>query len=47
MCRMDDEQVLLTKKEFVDIINKLRESGDLVKKVDALFRDAYSAPTAR
>lgn len=40
MCRMDDEQVLLTKNEFVDIINKLRESGDLVKKVDALFRES-------
>lgn len=30
--------VSLTKKEFVDIINRLRESSELVDKIDELFR---------
>jgi hypothetical protein len=31
---------LITKEEFVDIINKLRETSDLVDKVDTLFRES-------
>lgn len=40
MCKKNDNQVLITKEEFVDIINRLRESSDLVDKVDALFRES-------
>ena len=40
MCEKNEKQVMLTKKEFVDIINRLRESGDLVDKVDTLFRES-------
>ena len=34
--KRNDNQVLITKEEFVDIINRLRESSDLVDKVDTL-----------
>ena len=40
MCKKNENQALLTKKEFVDILNRLRESSDLVDKVDALFRES-------
>ena len=40
MCKKNEKQALLTKKEFVDIINRLRESSDLVDKVDTLFRES-------
>ncbi len=40
MCKTSANQVLLTKEEFVDILNRLRESSDLVDKVEALFRDS-------
>lgn len=40
MCKKEGNHELLTKKEFVDIINRLRESSDLVNKVDTLFRDS-------
>ena len=30
----------LTKQEFVDILNRLREATELVDKVDKLFRDS-------
>lgn len=32
--------VPITKEEFVDIINRLRESSELVDKVDELFRES-------
>lgn len=35
---MTKQEVLLTKEEFVDIINRLRESSELVDKVNELFR---------
>jgi len=38
MCKKNETQALITKEEFVDILNRLRESSDLVDKVDALFR---------
>ena len=40
MCEKNEKQVLLTKEEFVDVLNRLRESRDLVDKVEALFRDS-------
>ena len=40
MCNKNDNHVLITKEEFVDIINRLRESSDLVDKVDTLFRES-------
>lgn len=40
MCNENDNHVLITKEEFVDIINRLRESSDLVDKVDTLFRES-------
>ena len=33
-------EVTLTKQEFVDILNRLREATELVDKVEALFRDS-------
>lgn len=33
-------QELLTKREFVDIINRLREATELVDKVEELFRNS-------
>lgn len=33
-------EVPLTKQEFVDILNRLREATELVDKVEALFRDS-------
>lgn len=33
-------EVSLTKQEFVDILNRLREATELVDKVEALFRDS-------
>ena len=38
MCKKRENQTLITKEEFVDILNRLRESSDWVDKVDALFR---------
>jgi hypothetical protein len=40
MCKKSKNQALITKEEFVDIINKLRETSDLVDKVDTLFRES-------
>ena len=40
MCKKNENQALLTKEEFVDIITRLRESSDLVDKVDTLFRES-------
>ena len=40
MCEKVENQVLITKEEFVDIINRLRESSDLVEQVDTLFRES-------
>ena len=40
MCKKNEPQALITKEEFVDILNRLRESSDLVDKVDALFRES-------
>ena len=40
MCEKVANQVLITKEEFVDIINRLRESSNLVDKVDTLFRES-------
>ena len=47
MCKKNENQALLTKKEFVDIINRLRESSDLVDKVDALFRESTNLGVLR
>lgn len=33
-------EVPLTKQEFVDILNRLREATELVDKVEELFRDS-------
>lgn len=33
-------EVPLTKREFVDILNRLREATELVDKVEELFRDS-------
>ncbi len=33
-------EVPLTKQEFVDILNRLREAAELVDKVEELFRDS-------
>lgn len=33
-------EVPLTKQEFVDVINRLREATELVDKVEELFRDS-------
>ena len=41
MCKKNENQALLTKKEFVDIINRLRESSDLVEQVDLDYGRDY------
>lgn len=40
MCKKNEPQALITKEEFVDILNRLRETSDLVDNVDALFRES-------
>ena len=40
MTRGKEINVELSKEEFVEIMNRLRESSDLVDKVDELFRNS-------
>ena len=38
--KLSEKEKNLSKKEFVDIIERLREANDLVDKVDELFRNS-------
>ncbi len=40
MLKLSEKEKKLSKEEFVDIIERLREANDLVNKVDELFRNS-------
>lgn len=40
MLKLSEKEKNLSKEEFVDIIERLREANDLVNKVDELFQNS-------